>query len=174
MTYFKNNNLKVLFLFSSILFLVFDQVTKFVVSENISLSTSVPIIENFFSLNHQYNTGISFGFLSQLPQPWGSWALGCISFAIIVGISTYSLRIKNAALVEIFSYSAIVGGAMGNLYDRIVRGAVVDWLRFHYFGKFSFPTFNLADAFIVCGVFLILGMNIKPTYLEKSKTDIGK
>jgi len=174
MTHFKKNNFRVQFLFSTILFLIADQVTKFIILKNISLSASIPIIENFFSLNHQYNPGISFGFLSQLPQPWGSWVLGCISFAIIIGISIYSLRLKNATLAEVFSYSAIVGGAMGNLFDRVIRGAVVDWLHFHYFGKYSFPTFNLADAFIVCGVFLIIGMGIKSADLRKSKANIVK
>tara|TARA_Y100000589_G_scaffold141523_1_gene135083 strand:+ start:1788 stop:2252 length:465 start_codon:yes stop_codon:yes gene_type:complete len=139
----------------SSLIITLDLVTKFYVKENVDLFISTKII--FKGLNFVYveNEGISFGLFSNLNI---SFSLGIISFLI----SAYILYLiyKSNDKLEIFSLSLILGGAIGNGYERLTQEFVIDFIDFYY-GNFHWPAFNLADTFITIGAFFFLLSIIK-------------
>lgn len=107
----------------------------------------------FFNLVTVWNRGISFGLLAS-DTPWAAWALGAAALAIAGGLCVWLYRTQNPA--EAVALGLIIGGAVGNVIDRIRLGAVFDFLDFHAFG-YHWPAFNIADAAITCGaVFLVV------------------
>ena len=139
----------------SVLIISLDLVTKFYAKENINLL--IPGMEIFKGLNFVYveNKGISFGIFSNLNI---SFFLGIISFLI----STYILYLiyNSNERLEIFSLSLILGGAVGNGYERLTQEFVVDFIDIYY-ANFHWPAFNLADAFITIGAIFFLSSIIK-------------
>ena len=139
----------------SVLIISLDLVTKFYAKENINLL--IPGMEIFKGLNFVYveNKGISFGIFSNLNI---SFFLGIISFLI----STYILYLiyNSNERLEIFSLSLILGGALGNGYERLTQEFVVDFIDIYY-ANFHWPAFNLADAFITIGAIFFLSSIIK-------------
>lgn len=109
-------------------------------------------VASFFSLVFAWNHGISFGLFGSYLQ-YSNYVFLAIN-CLIVGYLVHML-IYSKAKYHSLGIAVIIGGASGNIIDRIFRGAVFDFLYFHY-GYYSFPAFNLADAFINIGVFLIL------------------
>lgn len=138
------------YLFLIFIIFLIDQITKIIISNNINLNGSVTVIKNFFSLTYVKNTGAAFGFFS------GKTLLITI---ISVFIFLYLLMelIKNKSNIKIInlSFSFILGGLIGNLYDRIVLGYVRDFMDFTIFNK-GFAIFNIGDAFIVVGCFMFI------------------
>lgn len=138
------------YLFLIFIIFLIDQITKIIISNNINLNGSVTVIKNFFSLTYVKNTGAAFGFFS------GKTLLITI---ISVFIFVYLLMelIKNKSNIKIInlSFSFILGGLIGNLYDRIVLGYVRDFMDFTIFNK-GFAIFNIGDAFIVVGCFMFI------------------
>ena len=127
-----------------------DQISKLIVLENIFfLSQGINI---FWGLNFVYveNRGVSFGLLSEFDIPF---YLGILSL-IISGYIVY-LILKTKNKLEIIGLSLILGGALGNGYDRLVNGYVVDFIDI-YFKKYHWPAFNFADLFITLGAILFL------------------
>lgn len=98
-----------------------------------------------FNLRLGFNYGVSFG-LFPMEQPW---ILSGVMAAIILLMVCWLIRAQN--LCEVYALAAVIGGASGNLFDRLRHGAVVDFLDLYY-GAWHWPTFNVADIFIVCGV----------------------
>lgn len=138
------------YLFLIFIIFLIDQITKIIISNNINLNGSVTVIKNFFNLTYVKNTGAAFGFFS------GKTLLITI---ISVFIFVYLLMelIKNKSNIKIInlSFSFILGGLIGNLYDRIVLGYVRDFMDFTIFNK-GFAIFNIGDAFIVVGCFMFI------------------
>jgi signal peptidase II len=135
--------------------LVLDQVTKTLALQALALHESVPIIDSFFHLTLVYNTGAAFGMLARAPawfrQPFFLLTTGVAVFALL-----FFLRHTDGGRRPIVvSISAILGGALGNLIDRIRYGHVIDFLDFHWRG-YHWPAFNVADACITLGVIGIL------------------
>ena len=131
----------------SIIFVIADQVSKLIV---ISKTKSVEVIKSFFYLTYTNNNGAAFSILT------GKRILLIIVTFIVIGILVYYIRkteIKEN--INKIALSLVIGGSIGNLIDRIVRGVVVDFLDFKILG-YNYPIFNLADTFIVLGVFLLL------------------
>jgi len=125
-----------------------DQLTKYVVMENIAYGDKIPVIDGFFYLAHWKNTGAAWGILE-------GWRFFLIPVTIIVSIILAYYLVKSENRLFKLSLSMILGGAIGNLIDRAFRkGGVVDFLDFH-FGSYNFPTFNVADCFIVIGTILL-------------------
>ena len=128
-----------------------DQLTKYVVDRMMPLHYSIPIIDGFFNLTYIRNTGAAFGIFS------GSHEVFRLPFLITVSLLAISfifmmlkrLRETEAGLITALAF--ILGGAIGNLIDRVVRGEVVDFLDV-YWSDYHWPAFNLADSFITIGV----------------------
>ena len=129
---------------------IVDSITKLLVSNLLVLDASNVIIDNFFYLTYTHNYGAAWSIFT-----------GNIYFLIIVGILIigfmlyYIAKNKVSNIWQILGYGLFLGGAFGNIVDRIVNGYVTDFLDFR-FGNYYFPIFNVADIGIVIGVFLLL------------------
>lgn len=137
------------------LVLLLDLVTKEMVVNSMQLYESIPVIDGLFNLVHVLNRGAAFGFLSDASITWQTGLfIGVAIFAI--GIIFYML--KTGFATDRFATTGlglILGGALGNLIDRIRTGFVVDFLDF-YFGNYHWPAFNVADIGICVGVGCLL------------------
>jgi signal peptidase II len=150
----------------SALVIVLDQVTKYWVSQSLAPGAGVPVTP-FFNLVLTYNTGAAFSFLSQA----SGWQRGF--FILIAALASlliiYFIRRYHREKRFSFGLSLILGGAVGNLWDRIVLGHVVDFLDF-YIQAYHWPAFNVADSAITCGAALLIWDSLR---LNKSKQKTG-
>lgn len=125
-----------------------DRVTKFVIQISTG-SLPVPVISDFFTLTFVKNPGVAFGWFPD-------WRLPPILMAMVMItiISYYSFQLSPREKLTRWALALLVGGAIGNLYDRVAYGYVVDFFLFH-FGSIDFPVFNVADVAIDVGVLLL-------------------
>ena len=135
--------------------LVFDQITKAYVDRALHNFQSVEIIKNFFHITHVRNTGAAFGLLAGPAHP-----LRTIFFIVISGVAIGAIlliywRIEEGDTLHALAFSLLLGGAAGNLVDRVWMGHVIDFLDFHWYDH-HWPAFNFADAAICGGIGLIL------------------
>ena len=130
----------------SFIFFIIDLVSKVFVIH--FLGKEVVLIKNFFSLNLAYNTGVAFSMLEG-----NNFLIIILNILFILFLLWYSIKHVKWKF-DLISYSLIIGGAIGNLFDRIIYGYVIDFLDFVIFG-YDYPIFNLADSFIVIGVILL-------------------
>lgn len=138
-----------------ILIFVADQATKILAVRDLAPLGSIEIIPSFFSLTFVKNKGAAFGMFAGLPSPWREISLGVVS-AIALGFVIHMLVTEGKHhRVPRLALSLILGGACGNLLDRVRYGAVVDFLDF-YIGQYHWPAFNIADSSICIGVVLLL------------------
>ena len=142
--------------FASVFFVFgFDQFTKRMVQSRLFEGESLTVIPHFFHVVSIRNTGIVFG-LFQDPDGWSHRLIFIIlTIAAIVLILYYSYRRERECGLEFYPLSIILGGALGNLSDRILKGRVVDFLDFS-FHRHHWPAFNVADSAIVIGVLFLL------------------
>jgi signal peptidase II len=127
----------------AILVALVDQLSKYYVSMNIEYGEKLPVVNNFFYLTFHENKGAA----------WGLFQNARVFLIIITAIASVAMTIfiiRSKCRYLQFSLSLVLGGALGNLADRIAKGAVTDFLDF-YFGRYNFPAFNMADSFIVIG-----------------------
>lgn len=132
-----------------ILVLLVDFLTKQLVIHSLVENQSVSLIQNFFSLTYVKNTGIAFSFL----EGKLTFIIG-MSFLVLFFLFFY-LKKKKSNWIEVLCYGMLIGGAIGNLVDRIVYGYVIDFFDFTLF-RYQFPIFNVADMCIVIGIFGLL------------------
>lgn len=132
-----------------------DQVTKWAVIEWVALYDKVPV-NSFINLTHQRNTGAAFSFLANAGG-WQRWFFVVLASGVSLAIVVWLWRIRNQGHVVLAAGLAFVlGGAVGNLIDRIALGYVTDFIQV-WFGSWAFPSFNVADAGISVGAaFLII------------------
>lgn len=136
--------------FITFLLVIFDQITKVLISFNMHLNQSINIIPNFFSLKYVINYGAAFSLFN-------GYRFIFIILALIFLYVIYIWFINNKDLnkLNVISYSLLISGIIGNLIDRVVYGYVIDFLSFNILG-YPFAIFNLADSFIVISIILIL------------------
>lgn len=134
----------------SLIFLIIDQITKILVIKILPLSGSIEIIKNFFYIIPTNNTGAAFSIL--IGQ---RIFLILITIAILAFLIQYIKKNKIERKIDIISFSFIIGGSLGNLIDRIIRGSVIDFISLKL-GNYNFPIFNIADTLIVVGVIILL------------------
>ncbi len=136
----------------SVLVIVLDQITKWLITSNFQLGYSRAMAP-FFDLVYVVNHGAAFSFLSTAGG-WQRWFFVALAFGIS-GWLTVLLRHHAKEKLMPFAIALVIGGALGNVIDRFVYGAVVDFLSFHV-GSFYWPAFNVADSGISVGVVLML------------------
>ena len=124
-----------------------DQITKMLILNHYQLGDST-FITSFFNIVRAHNTGAAFSFLSDAGG-WQRWLFTGIGLAATLFI-VWQLRAHPGQKLFSFALSSILGGAVGNVVDRLMHGYVVDFLQFHYAGWY-FPSFNLADSAITVG-----------------------
>ena len=142
-----------------------DQATKWWILLDVMNPPRVIDITPFFNLVLVWNRGISFGMFSNESMA-GVWILSLLAL-IIVGFLTNWLR-KAESKLAVISLGLIIGGALGNVIDRAVHTAVLDFLDF-YLGSFRWPAFNAADSFITVGAILLILDSLFPTGGNQSK-----
>jgi len=133
-----------------------DQLTKFLIVIELGLGESRQIVDAFFNLTRVHNAGAAFGLFSNMAPEFREPFFLFVPIVMLALIFTVFFRLKESQQLSIFAFSLIVGGALGNLMDRLRLGYVVDFLDFHWRHLLHFPAFNLADAAITLGVFLLL------------------
>ena len=141
------------FLWLSVLVLVSDQYTKALVLQNIELYQAIQILP-FFNLTHVYNYGAAFSFLH---DAGGSqrWFFTVIAFAVSALVMWWSKQTTKEQIILPVAFSLIIGGAIGNAYDRLVHGYVIDFLVLYY-QDWYWPAFNVADSAICLGAILLI------------------
>ena len=131
-----------------------DRVTKALIEARVTAWDNFPVIPNFFSIVHTRNRGAAFGFLNDSNSPWRGVILigvAAIVMAMVAGMLWQSFRSREPQTAWLQAGLALVlGGAAGNMFDRVVAGSVTDFLLF-YWGDTQFPAFNVADSAITCG-----------------------
>jgi signal peptidase II len=110
---------------------------------------------SFFNLTLLYNYGAAFSFLSNDQTSWQLIMFACISLIAAIVLIVMIIRQPTTAKLNLISFSMILGGALGNFYDRAFRGFVIDFLDFHI-SDYHWPAFNVADSAITCGVILLV------------------
>jgi len=140
----------------SLAIVVVDQVTKVYVIQTMRLHESIPVISDFFSITYIRNPGAAFGFLSSSSGTFRFVFFGLTSIFAVGLLGTILVRMPKHDWMGQLSVAAILGGAIGNLLDRLRYGEVIDFLDF-YINGYHWPAFNVADSAITVGVvFLIL------------------
>ena len=138
-------------LVASLAILFIDQLSKFLAVRFIDFKTTIEIFP-FFNLVHIKNSGVSFGMFSN-QSPYGPYLLALLSLGIVCVLSV--LAYKATSSIQKFAFGLIIGGALGNVWDRLANKAVTDFLDF-YIGNHHWPAFNLADVAIVAGAAIML------------------
>jgi signal peptidase II len=138
----------------------FDQLTKFIVDRSMPLHHSIPIIEGFFSLTYVRNTGAAFGIFAGSAELFRRPFLILVSVVAIGFIVVMLKRLRDSEKWLVIALAFILGGAIGNLIDRVLYGEVIDFLDC-FWGSYHWPAFNVADSFITVGVTITLFILIK-------------
>ena len=134
--------------------LVLDRWTKVLIQKRFDLNESISLIDGFFNITYVRNTGVAFGIFSSISSPAKSLLLSIFTACAAVVVVTYSVRSPVDNRLLQIALSLILGGALGNLYDRLAYVYVVDFLEF-YLGSYHWPSFNIADSAISTGVALL-------------------
>ena len=141
--------------------LILDQATKWIIATKLTIGEEISVIENFFLITSHRNRGAAFGILQEQ-----RWFFITITIVVVCAIVWYMRHMRKTGSVALLTgLGMILGGAIGNFWDRALHGEVVDFLLFN-FGSYSFPIFNIADSGIVIGVILVL---IDSLFLSKDK-----
>jgi signal peptidase II len=134
---------------------VADQLVKAAVRARLELHESIPVIADFFSLTRVHNTGAAFGMLNGVDFPFKTAVLAVVAAVALAGLVLYAASLPADQRLGRAGLAFIVGGAAGNLIDRIAAGYVVDFFDF-YWGGWHFWAFNVADVAINVGVGLMI------------------
>ena len=134
---------------------VLDQVVKAIVRREMALNESIPVIPGFFDLTRVHNTGTAFGFMNATDFPFKTAILACVAIGALVALAMYSATLPVNQWLARIGLALILGGAAGNLIDRITEGYVVDFVDLYWSG-WHFWAFNVADASITIGVALMI------------------
>ncbi len=135
--------------------LLLDRYTKRLVATRITLGDSITVIKRIFYITHVENSGAAFGIFNDSPSHWKIALLVTFSIAALVIVSALLWRSSHALTASAVGLSLILGGALGNLWDRLLSGRVVDFLLV-YLGSYQWPAFNVADSAIVVGAALLV------------------
>lgn len=135
--------------------LIADQLSKLLVTTHMSLGESIPLIPGWMHMTLVRNTGMAFGLLSGADLPYKTWLVSGLALVALLAVGVYALRAPAHEAVTRFGLMFILGGAVGNIIDRLRLGYVVDFIDVFYKDA-HWPAFNVADASICVGVGLLL------------------
>ena len=134
--------------------ILLDQATKLFVQAHMALYESIAIIPNYLDITYTLNPGAAFSMLADAPAWVRELFLLSMACAAIVVLAVLIVRSDRVSISSV-AFALILGGAMGNLIDRAIRGRVIDFMRAHYY-DLNYPIFNVADSAISIGVALII------------------
>lgn len=154
----KKFNYPYFFLLSLFLILV-DRISKYYI-DKLSLKEPIIIVKNFFQIVKVYNTGIAFGFFSGISSNIMNPVIVGIGF-VAIGWIIYLLLFEKHSILLSLSFHLLLVGAIGNIWDRFLYGAVLDFLDFSI-GEYHWPSFNISDTCITIGLILLLWDTLSP------------
>jgi signal peptidase II len=145
-----------LFLFVAVTLpvVVLDQATKLFVQAHMALYESIAIIPNYLDITYTLNPGAAFSMLADAPAWIRKAFLLSMAAAMIIVLTVLIVRAERLTIYSV-AWALVLGGAMGNMIDRAIRGRVIDFMRAHYY-DLNYPIFNVADSAISIGVALII------------------
>lgn len=144
-----------LYILIVVLAVALDRLTKWLIVRNLSLADHITVIPGMFTITHVHNQGAAFGLFSDSTWEWRTTALVAFSFIALLVVGYLLWRSHHLIGPTAVGLALIFGGAIGNLWDRVSQGYVVDFLHF-YIGIHEWPDFNVADCCIVVGAFLLM------------------
>jgi signal peptidase II len=137
----------------SALVIVLDQLTKWLMSSWLELYDTVAVVP-YFNLTLAHNYGAAFSFLASAGG-WQRWFFTVLAVVVSIVLTIWMKRLKANARLEAISLALILGGAIGNVIDRVMHGYVIDFLDV-YVGTYHWPAFNIADSAICVGAVLLI------------------
>jgi signal peptidase II len=140
---------------------VLDRLTKWLVETHVSALDTLHVIPGFFDIVHSQNRGVAFGFFNDSTSEWRTTVLILLSVLAVVFISAMLWRPARMDRFSLWGLSLVLGGAAGNVFDRVVSGRVTDFLEV-YIRDHHWPTFNVADSAIVIGSGLLILDMLRP------------
>lgn len=152
-------------LLTTIIFLI-DQLTKWAIHSNMNLYQSIPVIDNFFYLTYVTNDGMAFG----LSLPGGQIVLSLLSTIMTIVLGYFFWLERHGHILMKFSLSLIIAGALGNLFDRVTAGEVVDFIHIKLGSFWEWYIFNIADTSVSIGMLLFL---IHSFYFQDESKEIS-
>lgn len=141
-------------LWLALLVLVLDQGSKQLVLNLLDYGQRVIVLDGYFDWTHVYNRGAAFSFLAG-ESGWQRWFFAIIALGVSAVLVVWMKRLKADETWLAVALALVLGGALGNLYDRIVLGHVVDFILVHWQDRHHFPAFNLADSGITVGAVML-------------------
>jgi signal peptidase II len=144
-------------LWLSLLAVVLDQASKLAVDKSMQLFESIPLMP-YFNLTYVHNTGAAFSFLSEAGG-WQRWFFAALALGISIVLIVWLARLQKHETLLAVALALILGGAVGNLIDRLAYGYVIDFLD-AYYNTWHWPAFNIADSAITLGVALMLAESL--------------
>lgn len=154
----------------SALIIALDRYTKHWVSQHIAEGNEIVVVQHVFAISHVQNPGAAFSMFSYSPHPDRvRWMLTLFSVLVAIVILIILLRIGRRATLAGVSLALILGGAIGNAWDRVAYGTVVDFLQVHIV-NYHWPDFNVADSAIVIGGILLLIDSLRPRKQDQNES----
>jgi signal peptidase II len=151
-----------------ILIVAVDQLTKAIVRATLPLHSSITLLPGLVDFTHVRNTGAAFGILNGADFPFKTAVIAVVATAALIGVGMYAASLAHHQLVARIGLALIIGGAAGNLLDRVIAGSVVDFVDV-YWRTYHFWAFNVADSAITVGVgIMILDMLGVETHVSKT------
>lgn len=138
----------------SVLIFLLDQWSKLYFENSLQLYQQIVVIPDYFSWTLAYNTGAAFSFLADAGG-WQRWFFALIALVVSAVLVVWLKRLKADETWLAIALAMVLGGALGNLYDRVVLGHVVDFILVHWQNQYYFPAFNLADSAITVGAVML-------------------
>jgi signal peptidase II len=135
--------------------LLLDQVTKWYIRRTVGLYESIVVLDSFFHITHVRNAGGAFSLFAGAPSALRLPFFVLVSIVAVAALLLFVRRVDPRQRLLLFALGAILGGASGNLVDRMRSGEVTDFLDFHWHGWY-WPAFNVADSFISTGMVILL------------------
>ncbi|WP_227429748.1 signal peptidase II [Psychrobacter sp. I-STPA6b] len=150
----------------SVFVIILDQWTKWLAEHTLSFHQPVPVIEPVLSWTLAYNYGAAFSWLAN-QSGWQKWFFAGLALVMSIFLMVYLVRAPRTAKLLNLGLALILGGAVGNLIDRVRLGHVVDFIHVHYADVWHYPIFNIADIAICVGVFFVI---IDMLFLENKRS----
>ncbi|EPJ85289.1 lipoprotein signal peptidase [Pseudomonas sp. CFII64] len=141
-------------LWLSVLILVIDQASKYYFENTLSLYQQIIVFPDYFSWTLAYNTGAAFSFLAD-SSGWQRWLFALIAVVVSAVLVVWLKRLGRDETWLAVALALVLGGALGNLYDRIALGHVIDFIFVHWRNEYRFPAFNVADSAITVGAIML-------------------
>jgi signal peptidase II len=139
----------------ALLIVILDHITKWWMSRNLVFQP-IEVVPGYLRLSLVHNSGVAFGLFSGDSSQWKPYLLAAMAIVAISAIFLYARHMPPDRWLLQWALSITMGGILGNFFDRIFRGYVVDFIEFHIYDSFYWPNFNVADSAITIGIALIL------------------